>query len=158
MHTIRLRGPWQLDPVARFVTRADGGYEVRSDDLPAVARAQMPADWDACFGRHFLGRVRCLRTFQRPTGLEPGDKVWLVVEPPRSRGVVKLADRELGAVAFGGGAGRFDITALLADRNSLEIVVEHPTLDDSGQPLGGTAIDNVGGLVGEVRLEIETAD
>jgi hypothetical protein len=155
VHIIRLRGPWQLEPVARFVTRADGGYEVRSDDLPAAARAQMPADWGACFGSHSLGRVRYLRTFQRPTGLAPGDKVWLVVEPPRSRGAVKLADQALGRVEFGGGAGRFDITALLTDRNALESVVEHPALDDSGHPLCWIAVENVGGLVGEVRLEIE---
>jgi hypothetical protein len=146
MHIIRLRGPWQLEPVARYVARG-GGQQCAADDLPAPGRAQMPADWSATCGPDFRGVVRYRRSFQQPTGLTPGDTVRLVVEPPQSRATVRLADQELGIVRFNGPPGRFDITRLLADHNQLEIVVEHPAPDDPSE--------SPGGLVGEVRLEIE---
>jgi len=98
--------------------------EIQSTVCPASARTTMPADWSEPFGTGFLGRVRYIRTFQKPTGLERGDKVWLVVEPPRSLGVVRLSGHELGTVRHGEANGRFDITAVLTDRNALEIVVE----------------------------------
>jgi hypothetical protein len=156
-HTIRLRGPWQLQAVARFVARADGHYEVVRDDLPTSTRATMPADWSESFGLRFLGRVRYVRTFQKPTGLDAGERVWLVVEPPRSQVTARLAERTLGSVQANGPAGRFDITSLLADRNMLEIVVEHPMLDEQGHPTDAAAIGLPGGLIGDVRLEIEAA-
>jgi hypothetical protein len=115
----------------------------------------MPADWSESLGPDFIGRVRYVRTFQKPTGLEPGDKVWLCVEPPRSLGIVRLANHPLGRVHGSGSAGRFEITTLLADRNRLEIVVEHPALDEEGKPADGFLSRGPGGLVGEVRLEIE---
>ncbi|MEX2317647.1 MAG: hypothetical protein WD669_10885 [Pirellulales bacterium] len=149
MHTIRLRGPWQLEPVARFVPRPDGTYLPVKDDLPAAARATMPADWSASFGADFLGRVRYHRVFQKPTGLEAGERVWLVVEPPTSRGTVSLGGMELGEVAHDGPPGRFEITKQLEDHNRLEVIVEHPT------PGGACDCSRPGGLVGEVRLEIE---
>jgi hypothetical protein len=154
-HIIRLRGPWQLEAVARFVPRPDGHYRTVGDDLPTTTRATMPADWSESFGSEFLGRVRYVRTFQKPTGLESGERVWLVVEPPRSLGTVRLADQLLGTVSRDGAASRFDISSLLADRNRLEIVVEHPALDHDGRPAQLLAIHVTGGLVGEVRLEIE---
>jgi hypothetical protein len=144
MHTIRLRGPWQLEPIRCF--GSDTGR------LPAATRATMPADWAAACGAGFRGCVRYSRTFQKPTGLDGGARVWLVVEPPRTLGVVNLNGTTLGNVRLGESAGRFEVTQLLADRNALEIEVTHPELDDDGKPAddGGS-----GGLVGEVRLEIE---
>jgi hypothetical protein len=150
MHIIRLRGPWQLEPVERWVRRADGGYDQVCDDLPAATKATMPADWSESFGPEFFGRVRYSRHFNLPTGLEPNDKVFLVVEPPRSRAQVRLNGQALGELRFGGPAARFDVARLLAVKNSLEIEVEHPEPDDGSR--GAT-----GGLVGEVRLEIEGA-
>jgi hypothetical protein len=140
--------------MVRFVAHRDGSFEAAADDLPTTTRATMPADWSETFGAGFLGRVRYVRSFQTPTGLEPGDKVWLVVEPPRSFGVVCLSDHPLGTVQSDRPAGRFDITSLLAERNLLEVFVEHPALDD-GRPLAGSDVRIAGGLVGEVRLEIE---
>ncbi len=85
--------------------------------------------------------VRWLRAFHKPTGLETGERVWLVVELTGSRAAVRLNGRLLGGVGLGDAVGRFDITDLLADRNALEI--------DVGRELPA------GGLVGQVRLEIE---
>jgi hypothetical protein len=158
MHSIRLRGPWQLEPIERYVRRQDGAPDGAPDgalaDPPAGGRATMPADWSGTLGGSFQGVVRYRRTFQKPTGLESGETVWLVVEPPRSCAAVSLADRPLGEVRCGGPPGRFDITQLLEDHNRLEIVVTHPTPDSLGEPESDDA-HLCGGLVGEVRLEIE---
>jgi hypothetical protein len=155
MHIIRLRGPWQLEPVARFVSQPDGTYRPLKDDLPPSARQTMPADWSEVFGPDFLGRVRYLRVFQKPTGLDSGERVFLVVERPNSHGEIRLSGKRLGDVSREGAAGRFDITELLGDHNRLEIIVDHPALDARGSANddGGTRLP--GGLVGEVRLEIE---
>ncbi len=89
-------------------------------------------------------------TFQKPTGLEEGERVFLVVEAAWSWGVVALSRKRLGEVP-----GRFEITAVLEDHNQLEIVVEHPALDAAGAVKDDAHTDLPGGLVGEVRLEIQ---
>jgi hypothetical protein len=143
MHVIRLRGPWQVEPLARFVPQSDGSCVAVGDDLPAAVRVTMPADWAATLGADFVGRVRYSRSFHRPTGLDFGERVFLVVEGPRSRGVVELNHKRLGKVSWGAAPLRVDVTDLLGGDERLEIVVEH----------GDAA--TVGGLVGEVWLEIE---
>jgi hypothetical protein len=155
MHTIRLRGPWQLEPLEQFLPASDGHYTRSTGGLPLSARATMPADWSDAFGREFLGRVRYHRVFQKPTGLDSGERVFLVVEPPRSRGVVSLSRKRLGEVVWGGPAARFHITDLLEDHSRLEIVVEHPALDEALRCDDDGVTQLPGGLVGEVRLEIE---
>jgi hypothetical protein len=155
MHTIRLRGPWQLEPLERYVKRDRGGYQSDTIGLPANDRWKMPADWCETMGPDFLGVVRYRRTFHRPSKLTSTAKVWLVVEPPRSYGLVRLGGRPLGEVEFGGPPSRFDITAHLGDRNFLEIDVAHPVLDDDWLPTDDGSVSQTGGLIGEVRLEIE---
>jgi hypothetical protein len=154
MHTIRLRGPWQVEAVARFVLQADGTYAISYDGLPAAARATMPADWSALLGADFLGRVRYRRTFQKPTGLESGERVWLVIEEPRSFGRTELNRKRLGDARCGR-ALRVDITEMLEDHNRLEILVEHPALDADSAADDDSDARSTGGLIGEVRLEIE---
>ena len=155
MHTIRLRGPWHVEPVARFLLQPDGTYQSTPDDLPPAARVTMPADWAGVCGGNFLGRVRYHRIFQKPTGLDSGERVFLVVEAPRSFGVVELNRKRLGESTVGDAPLRVEITALLQDHNQLEIVVDHPSLDAAGAPNDDGETRLPGGLVGEVRLEIE---
>lgn len=155
MYPIRLRGPWQLEPTKQFILQADGSYLPTCDDLPPPVRQKMPADWSAVLGGDFLGRVCYRRTFQKPTGLDEGQRVWLVVEPPRSEGCVLLAKHLLGFIFPGEPAGRFDITERLNSHNELEIVVDHPALDEMRSKVGNPFELPPGGLVGEVRLEIE---
>jgi hypothetical protein len=155
MHTIRLRGPWQLEPLEGYIHRVGGHYASSTEDLPAPARATMPADWSEWCGRDFLGRVRYRRTFQKPTGLDNGERVWLVIEPPRSHGTVLLGDESLGELRWGEPAARYDITERLEDHNRLEIIVAHPALDAAGMADDDSGTTTAGGLVGEVRLEIE---
>ncbi|HEX4415628.1 MAG TPA: hypothetical protein VH107_18490 [Lacipirellulaceae bacterium] len=143
MHVIRLRGPWQVIPLARFLPQSDGTYLEVEQALPAECRASMPADWSATLGSDFLGRVRYVRPFHKPTGLEPGERVFLVVEAARTDAAVTLNRKSLGQVRRDGAPLRVDVTELLGGDERLEIVVEHATEED------------IGGLVGEVRLEIE---
>jgi hypothetical protein len=155
MHTIRLRGPWQVEPVKRFVLQPDGSYKPVEDCLPAAGRMTMPADWSGLLGADFLGRVRYRRTFQSPTGLESGQRVWLVVEAARSEACIVWKRDLVGFVCPGDIAGRFDITERLEDQNAVEIYVDHPALDELRSTVGDPADLPAGGLVGEVRLEIE---
>jgi hypothetical protein len=155
IYTIRLRGPWQLEPVERYIQRRDGRWDRSADDLPAATRDKMPAEWSAVLGGDFRGRVRYRRTFQMPTGLDEGQRVWLAVEPPRSCGTVTLGGVMLGTVRAGDPPARYDITDRLRETNHLEIVVEHPPLDDAAFSNDDDTTRLPGGLVGEVRLEIE---
>ena len=154
-HTIRLRGPWELEPLERYLKRDGGGYESSTARLPTGERVTMPADWCATLGRDFLGVVRFSRNFNLPTNLGPNERVWLVVEPPRSCGRVRVNDQACGCVRFGAAAGRFDITPFLKDFNRVEVDVEHPNLGDDRCALDDGSALVPGGLVGEVRLEIE---
>jgi hypothetical protein len=155
IHVIRLRGPWQLEPIEQYLRRDDGRFQRTNSGLPHSGRSTMPADWSGLLGRDFFGRVRYHRIFQMPTGLESGAPVWLVVEPPRSRGVVALGGRLLGEAVWGGPPARFKITERLEEHNRLEIIVEHPALDAAVPGDDDDFQSRPGGLVGEVRLEIE---
>lgn len=135
--------------------RDDGGCERSRDGLPPTARATMPADWSGSLGREFRGRVRYHRVFQWLTALDAGEQAYLVVEPPRSRGIVLLGSEVLGEVVWGGPPGRFHVTHRLRERNRLEVVVDHPVLDACRRPDDDDGLQLPGGLVGEVRLEIE---
>ena len=137
MHPIRLRGPWDYQPLSA----ASGD----AANLPAAGRVRMPCDWAASLGSAFRGRVLYQRHFGCPTSLGPGDRVDLVFGAVRTAATARLNDRPL--VDFSGPNGaRIDVTSRLAERNLLEVVVEH---------LAG---ELAGGLVGEVRLEIFPAD
>ena len=155
MHTIRLRGPWKLEPLERYVKRSFGGYVSQTEGLPPRDRCTMPADWCETLGPDFLGVVRYGRKFNKPTNLGPRERVWLVVEPPRSCGLVRVNGELLGHIRFGAAPGRFDITLFLAESNTVDIDVEHPELDDNGNAPDDGSFHVPGGLVGEVRLEIE---
>jgi hypothetical protein len=158
MHTIRLRGPWQLEPVFRYVRRDDGGFDHVTDDLPAAARMHVPADWSAAFGSDFLGRVRYKRTFHTPPGLVPEERVWLVVEPQRSEACIILAKEKQHLVGFvysGKAAGRFDITQDLDPVSHLEIYIDHPAVDTERSRITEAELLLPGGLIGEIRLEID---
>jgi len=92
------------------------------------------------------GLKRHRRFFNKPTGLEPGDRVWIVVE-----GAVGLAELSLNGsppphagdqAPVGNEARRsFDVTTLLNLRNELVLILE----------------DSPTSSRGEVRLEIHPA-
>lgn len=160
MHTIRLRGPWEFLPLSHTRLLSGGETTRALEELPDGGRMQMPADWSAVLG-NFRGRVRFTRFFNQPTGLGAKDTVWLVVEPPDAWGDVRLNDCALGSVAAGGPPARYDVTHGLLDRNELIIEVECPKVNNDSGPLArpaGRGNQAVGGLVGEIRLEIDSKE
>lgn len=134
---------------------ADGTYRPEREDLPPAVKMTMPADWSAALGADFLGRVRYSRTFQKPSGLGGGERVFLVVEGGRSHALVELNGKRLVEALACGKILRCDVKDSLEGSNRLEIVVEHPALDAGGTANEDSESFAVGGLVGEVRLEIE---
>src|SRR5262245_11213154 len=87
--------------------------------LPHDSRPRAP--WE----RHPLperGLVRCTRHFNKPTGLDHGERVWLVVEGLSCPATVCVNGVPVGHASHGAGDPvRYDITPLLAARNKLEI-------------------------------------
>src|SRR5205807_123601 len=100
----------------------------------------------------------------QPTGLEPRERVWLVIEGVDARGAVALNGQLLGEVPGYALPTSFDVTGHLLPRNELEIVAETPPRSQhpgcSQQPgcfdacLRPGRDDQPGGPVREVRLEV----
>jgi hypothetical protein len=91
------------------------------------------------------GAVRCTRHFNRPTGIDGGDRVWLVIEGLACSAAVALNDNSVGEASRSAACdppARFDITPHLQPRNRIAIDLADPTDDN---PLV---------CLGEVRLEI----
>lgn len=131
MHAIRLRGPWQIEPLAGPVP------------VTTTLETTVPGDWTATLGENFRGSARYTRRFGLPTNLSPEERVSLVVEHVHWHATIELNGQLLGTQTAADRARKFEITPLLQLRNSLQIVVELPA-------------DQIGpGSLGEVRLEIE---
>jgi hypothetical protein len=107
-HPIRLRGPWEF--------AVDG--EPWSDE-----RVTLPDGWSALAEAHAGRRLRLRRMFNRPTNLEPHEQVWLVVERHPAHVAATLNNQAI-SLARAGGAREGLVTAMLADRNELVMVVE----------------------------------
>lgn len=71
---------------------------------------------------HAAGAV-WVRRFGRPAGIEPGDRVLIVVEAP-AIAAVTLNATPLPAPPSGAARWTHDVTALLGDRNELAIMPE----------------------------------
>lgn len=152
-HAIRLRGPWQFEPLARGVVRGDGQVVERFDDLPPAGRSTVPSDWGHEVGAEFRGRVRYRRSFNPPGTLEAHERLWLIVEGVDARGVVSLNGTRLGEVAGYAVSSSFDITRLVGPRNEIVLDVELPADNRALRP-GREMLP--GGPIGEVRLEVRS--
>jgi hypothetical protein len=128
-HIIRLRGPWEHEPLlpegtARFTRRFH-----RPTGLDAVSRVWLAiddVDWHAS-----------------------------VVLNDRSLGQI-VSGQSLAQPNTHRCPARFEITADLQPQNVLSITVSSPSLDDNGLLSPRTGREGQpGGLIGLVRLEIE---
>jgi hypothetical protein len=132
-HRIRLRGPWECEPLQRLT--APGA---RPEPLPKPLRMTMPCCWREGGLGEFAGRVRFTRSFGYPGRIDPGERVWLTFAGIEGVAEVSLNGHPLGHHE----AGPFDheVTPLLGERNRLVVEIEEST--------------GRGGLWGEVALEI----
>jgi beta-galactosidase/beta-glucuronidase len=131
MHTIRLRGPWQIEPLTGL-------------GPTTPVETTVPGDWSAALSADFRGSARYSRRFGLPTNLSPAERVSLVVEQVHWQATITLNGQLLGTQTAADGVRKYDVTQLLQLRNGLQIVVEVPA-DQTGP-----------GSLGEVRLEIES--
>lgn len=153
-HVIRLRGPWQIEPLARYVGTGASGHNEETRDLPRGGKTQVPGDWAELLGADFCGRVRYTRRFNCPTNLEPSERVWLVLEGIDHEAVATLNRQPLGRLRGGECPHRLEITPVLLPHNllSLEVCLSPEVFGDA--QARGERAGRAGGLVGEVRLEI----
>jgi beta-galactosidase/beta-glucuronidase len=111
--------------------------------LPLPGKVKMPCDWSELLGNDFQGTVLFRRIFHTPTGLDLGEQVWLAFDAVRSTAKIVLNGQPIGEFSTSDCPARYNITAILTDdANRLEVRLTH---------LG----EQPGGLVGDVRLEIE---
>lgn len=134
MHRIRLRGPWDCEPLSS----ADGG------PVPQARRMTLPCRWDAGGLLDFAGRVRYTRRFGMPTNLSAEESVWLVFEGVEGSANVSLNGTALGSHGHDEEPFGFEVTPLLKARNELQVDVESRS--------------SSGGIWGEVVLEIRSRD
>jgi hypothetical protein len=130
-HRIRLRGPWDYEPLAysspeRYL-------------LPPAGRMNVPCRWADGGLAGFDGRVRFRRRFGYPGRIDAHERVWLTFDGADARAEVTLNDTALGGHR-GEGPFEFAVTELLRPRNELVVEVEGPA--------------ESAGLWGEVALEV----
>jgi beta-mannosidase len=141
-HRIRLRGPWEYEPLARIAIASDGQKEITTTDLPAPRKMTMPCRWSEGGLTNFAGRVRFRRHFGYPGRINANERVWLTFAGIEGSAEIWLNDQFLGRLEQTQYPLDFDITTLLRERNELRIDVEGP---------------ETGGLYGEVAMEIRLA-
>src|SRR5881227_2389651 len=95
-HRIRLRGPWECEPLARSVVRADVTRELRQEELPPKCRMLLPCRWSERGLHDFAGRVRFRRRFGYPGRIDAYERVWLTFAGAGDRSLVALNGSELG--------------------------------------------------------------
>ena len=132
-HRIRLRGPWECEPLQRLPLQSE-------IPLPAPLRMTMPCRWHEGGLTDFAGRARFTRRFGYPGQIDASERVWLTFAGVEGTAEVWLNDRRLGRHEGAAGPFEHEVTALLATRNRLVVEVE--------EAMGR------GGLWGEVALEI----
>src|SRR6266851_1296199 len=130
-HRIRLRGPWECEPLARA-----GGD---STPLPAPLRMTMPCRWGEGGLSGFKGRVRFRRRFGYPGRIDAHERVWLTFTSVEGAAEVSLNGVLLGKHDANRSTFEHELTPLLRERNELIVDVE-----------GGDS----GGLTGETALEV----
>ncbi len=74
-----------------------------------------------------------VRRFGRPSGVKPGDRVWLVHEGGCGESLV------FNGVHLGGRNARHDVTALLHDRNELLLTPAEGAAIKADAPQGGSS-------------------
>ncbi len=150
-YVIRLRGPWEFQPLERMVLVAAGEYRRQTDQLPPGGRARVPDDWHEALGVEFRGRVRYTRRFNCPTNLGARDRVWLVCEGADHRASVAMNEQALFEMVGAEHPAGHDVTEMLQPRNTVTIDVSLDPEDTARPP---DRQGKAGGLIGEVRLEI----
>jgi hypothetical protein len=139
-HRIRLRGPWDCEPLARLEFDAHGSAREVDGPLPEKRHMTIPCRWGEGGLGDFSGRVRFRRRFGWLANIAPHERVWLTFGGVDGSAETCVNGCLLGTHGATPAPFEFEVSSLLQPRNELTVVVEAP---------GGS-----GGLWGEVALEV----
>jgi len=119
---------------------------------------QLGSAWEPPAPASADGWVVWTRRFGRPAGLEPGDRVLLVVRQPAASAEMAVNSAHLPQLS--GGARRWveDITPLLLDRNELRITVAAASVIEHAPASGPHGRGPLPSAIGIVALEIVAAE
>lgn len=137
-HRIRLRGPWDYEPL--FSKQAQTEGQTESSALPGPGRMTIPSRWKEGGLGEFSGSVRFRRRFGWPGRIDSHERVWLTFAGVHSLAKVWLNGQWIGEQLQGDVPFELEITGRLQERNELIVEVESK--------------DGEGGLWGEVALEV----
>jgi hypothetical protein len=104
-HRIRLRGPWECEPI----------------DGPLPRRVIMPGRWLDAGLEGFHGSARFARKFGYPGKIDESEHVWLTCDGCTGCHDVRVNGQLLAAQP--GETFAFEVTSILATRNRLEVLV-----------------------------------
>jgi beta-mannosidase len=156
-HFIRLRGPWQCEPLARTVEGPGGGSGDAPGELPPPCRMNIPCRWaDGGLGP-FNGRVRLRRHFHWLAHLDYNQRIWLRFLAVDYYAKVWLNGQYLGAHQGAFDPFEFEVTRLVGPRNELVVEVDLPraAVNESRMLRASAACPpDSGGIWGEVLLEV----
>ncbi len=132
-HHIRLRGPWECEPIALVASPPSKGAANQA------RRVTIPCRWADAGLAGFRGQVRFNRKFGYPGKADRDiEHIWLTCAGCTDVRAVHLNGQLLPA--FAGAQFAFDVTSIMAERNHLEVLIDGSS-DDAG-------------LWGEVAMEI----
>ncbi|HLW67550.1 MAG TPA: hypothetical protein VKS79_19700 [Gemmataceae bacterium] len=140
-HRIRLRGPWEIQPLALVIHQGPGQFTWRKHDLPLARTVNSPGLWKDCGLPDFMGIVRYRRQFGLPRKLDEHETVWITCAGVADSCIVWFNGERLANFANPREPFEVEVTGKLRERNELwlDIHYDHP---------------NGGGLCGDVALEI----
>jgi len=162
-HRIRLRGPWNIEPLWRWVPGDQASWQQSSTDLPPGGTFTAPQRWSNVLGPDFRGSAKLSRRFHRPTGLEPDSKLWLVVGDLAWPTEIRLNEQPIASINSGRESGeeppqeslRSEIGRLVEPQNMLILLVTAPPISAGHAPPLGEESDCPFNWLGQVWLEIE---
>ncbi|MDA0284240.1 MAG: hypothetical protein O3B13_11520 [Planctomycetota bacterium] len=148
LHRMHLKGPWTYEWLDGPHDSSDGSSAMPESDSPLLtdSRVRMPSSWQSAFGS-VSGRVLFRRRFQRPTNLDPNERVHIAFDGLGGQATIAVNGQRIGSLADTKETISFDITSLLEVSNEL-------TVELSFSP-GGTSTP--GGLIEPVAVEIHLA-
>jgi hypothetical protein len=112
-HRIRLRGPWEYEPLA---PEQEGSARASS------RRVNMPCRFSDLGLEHGVRRVLLRRRFGYPGRIDAHERIWLTFADIAGNAELRLNGQALGHVDPG--AFEIEVTSLLRDRNVLEVCLE----------------------------------
>lgn len=156
LHRMNLKGPWDyewLDGPHSVSNSTVGETEgIPNSFLLPHSRVRMPSSVEDAWGV-VSGRVRFRRRFQKPTNLDPHERVHIAFDGLGGNATVTVNDSLLATLCNVTEPCSYDVTSCLGPTNILQVELLWNPLEND--PSHGDQIR--GGLWGAVGIEIHDA-